>query len=119
MAGEGVYAATTPGGTPLHRDLAAEHANASTYSQAWRTGGGSAWTTSAYDPALGMLYVGVGNPSPQFADETRPGDNRWTGALVALDARTGAFRWGFQEVPHDVWGDDVASPPTLIDAARS
>lgn len=119
MAGEGAYAATTPGGTPLHRDLAAEHANASTYSQAWRTGGGSAWTTPAYDPALGMLYVGVGNPSPQFADETRPGDNRWTGALVALDARTGAFRWGFQEIPHDVWGDDVASPPTLIDAARS
>ncbi|MBD5656548.1 MAG: PQQ-binding-like beta-propeller repeat protein, partial [Candidatus Eremiobacteraeota bacterium] len=98
-----------------HRDLAAEHAAAARYTDAWKTGGGSAWTTPAYDPKLGLLYAGVGNPSPQFQDETRPGDNLYSVALVALDAQTGTLRWAYQQVPHDVWGYDVASPPVLFD----
>jgi alcohol dehydrogenase (cytochrome c) len=112
---EGAFTSTTPDGAPLHRDLAAEHAAAARYADAWKTGGGSAWTTPAYDPKLGLLYAGVGNPSPQFQDETRPGDNLYTVALVALDAQTGALRWAYQQVPHDVWGYDVASPPVLFD----
>jgi glucose dehydrogenase len=62
------------------------------------------------------MYVGVGNPSPQFEDRTRPGDNLYTVALAALDIKSGKLRWAFQEVPHDLWGYDVASPPVLLDA---
>jgi alcohol dehydrogenase (cytochrome c) len=86
---EGTYRADTPDGVALGRNLAAEQSAFPTYKNAWQTGGGSAWTTPAFDPGLGLLYVGVGNPSPQFADQTRPGDNRDTVSLVALDAKTG------------------------------
>lgn len=112
---EGTFRADTPDGVALGRDIAAEKAAMPAYKDAWKTGGGSAWTTPAFDPALGLLYVGVGNPSPQFADQTRPGDNRDTVSLVALDAATGKPRWAYQEVPHDVWGYDVASPAVLFD----
>jgi glucose dehydrogenase len=63
-----------------------------------------------------LIYIGVGNPSPQASGETRPGDNLYTVSLVALDVHTGKHVWHYQLVPHDVWGYDVASPPVLFDA---
>jgi PQQ-dependent dehydrogenase (methanol/ethanol family) len=113
---EGEYRTTTLDGAPLDRDIAREKATAAQYSDAWKRGGGSAWTTPAVDPQLGLIYAGIGNPSPQMDDITRPGDNLYTVALVALDAQTGALRWYYQQVPHDMWGLDVASPPVLFDA---
>jgi glucose dehydrogenase len=93
-----------------------EKATARQYSDAWKRGGGSAWTTPAIDPDLGLVYLGIGNPSPQMDDLTRPGDNLYTVSLVALDVESGRLRWYFQQVPHDMWGYDVASPPVLFDA---
>ena len=112
---EGSFRTETPDGVPLHRDVAAEKASLATYPDAWRYGGGSIWHTPAIDTATGILYFGVGNPSPQAADSTRPGDNLYTVSLVALEAATGKPVWHFQQVPHDMWGYDVASPPTLFD----
>lgn len=112
---EGEFRATTPDGEPLDRDIEDEKARFAQYRDAWRRGGGSAWTTPAIDPALGLVYVGFGNPSPQMDALTRPGDNLYTVSLVALDAETGRYRWHFQQVPHDMWGYDVASPPVLFD----
>ena len=34
-------------------------------------------------------------------------------SVVALDAATGAVKWHFQTVHHDLWDYDVASQPTL------
>jgi glucose dehydrogenase len=113
---EGDFRATSPDGSALPRDAEAERSAAPRFKNAWKTGGGSAWTTPAIDPQLGLMYVGVGNPSPQFEDRTRPGDNLYTVALAALDIKSGKLRWAFQEVPHDLWGYDVASPPVLLDA---
>jgi glucose dehydrogenase len=112
---EGAFRATTPDGSALPRDVAAERAAFAHANGGWKTGGGSAWTTPAIDPQLGLMYVGVGNPSPQFEDSTRPGDNLYSVALVALDVDTGKLRWAYQQVPHDLWGYDVASPPVLLD----
>jgi len=112
---EGQFSATTPDGVALHRDLDKEHASFPQYQDAWRFGGGSAWTTPAIDPKLGLLYFGTGNPSPQMDDISRPGDNLYTVSLVALDIETGKLRWHYQQVPHDVWGYDIASPPVLFD----
>ena len=39
-------------------------------------------------------------------------------SLVALDLATGKLRWAWQQVPHDRWGYDVASPPVLFDFER-
>ena len=69
--------------------------------------------TPAYDAETKTLYVGIGNPSPDLDGAIRPGDNLWTEAIVALDAATGRFKWGYQTVPHDVWDLDAVSPPVI------
>jgi glucose dehydrogenase len=115
---EGKFSATTPDGVPLNRDIAAEKANLANHPDAAKFGGGSAWSTPAIDPKLGLLYFGTGNPSPQMNDVSRPGDNLYTVSLVALDADTGKLRWHYQQVPHDVWGYDLASPPVLFNLKR-
>jgi len=112
---EGEFRMTTPDGAPLDRDIEQEKAALAEHRDAWKRGGGSAWTTPAVDPRLGLVFLGIGNPSPQMDDVTRPGDNLYTVSLVALDVETGALRWYYQQVPHDMWGYDVASPPLLID----
>lgn len=115
---EGKFSPTTPDGIPLNRDIEKERASFPQYTEAWRYGGGSAWTTPAIDPKLGLLYFGTGNPSPQMDDVSRPGDNLYTVSLVALEVATGKLRWHYQQVPHDVWGYDLASPPILFDLKR-
>ena len=112
---EGEFRTTTMDGAPLDRDIAHEKTTAAQYRDAWKRGGGSAWSTPAIDPERGLVYAGIGNPSPQMDDVTRPGDNLYTVSLVALDVETGALRWYYQQVPHDMWGLDVASPPVLFD----
>jgi alcohol dehydrogenase (cytochrome c) len=85
--------------------------------QAWRTGGGATWITGSYDPELGVLYWGVGNPGPDWNGDPRPGDNLYTASLVAIDAHTGRLRWHFQFTPHDVHDWDATEIPVLLDVA--
>ena len=47
------------------------------------------WMTGTYDPELNLLYVGTGNPTPVLNGQARPGDNKWTGSIVALNPDTG------------------------------
>jgi alcohol dehydrogenase (cytochrome c) len=76
--------------------------------------GGGAWTSTTLDPATGLLYVPVGNPAPDYDNGVREGDNLFTGSVVVLDAKTGAYKNHFQLVPRD-WHDwDVSNPPALI-----
>jgi alcohol dehydrogenase (cytochrome c) len=112
---EGGFVERTADGTALHRDIAAEKAAAPANRDAWRVGGGSLWMTPAYDPDLGLIFLGTGNPAPQNFGLSRPGDNLYTMCLVALDVKTGTLRWYYQQVPHDEWGYDVAAPPFLLD----
>src|SRR5690606_21997518 len=114
---EGILAETTADGVPLNRDIAAEKAALPKYPDSARYGGGSVRSTPAIDTGLNLLYFGTGNPSPQMNDVSRPGDNLYTVSLVALDADTGKLHWYYQQVPHDLWGYDVASPPVLFEAS--
>lgn len=111
---EGDYAKKTAYGLDLPRDIVAEKIAASKYKNAWKYGGGSIWHAPAVDLERGLLFFGIGNPSPQAAGETRPGDNLYTMSLVAVKADTGKIVWHYQQVPHDIWGYDVASPPSLF-----
>lgn len=115
---EGEFRAATPDGFPLPRDIAAEKAAMRHHAEAWKHGGGSIWHSPSVDLERGLLYFGIGNPSPQATGETRPGDNLYTSSLVALDIATGKLKWHYQQVPHDLWGYDVASPPALFDVRR-
>ncbi|KAB2970611.1 PQQ-binding-like beta-propeller repeat protein [Zoogloea sp.] len=112
---EGEFRRTTPDGVPLHRDIEKERADLPKYPDAARYGGGSAWSTPAIDAENGLLYFGTGNPSPQMDGSSRPGDNLYTVSLVCLEVETGRIRWHYQQVPHDQWGYDVASPAVLFD----
>ena len=112
---EGSYRTSTPDGTPMQRDIAAERAAAATQQGSWKFGGGSIYATPVVDTAQQLLIFGTGNPSPQMADASRPGDNLYTSSLVAVDLATGTLRWHYQQVPHDRWGYDVASSPVLLE----
>ena len=109
----GPWSKTTPDGDDLKRDIAKEKADSAKYADAWQHGGGSVWMTPAYDDATKTLFVAIGNPSPDLDGSIRPGDDRWTESIVAIDATNGKFKWGYQEVPHDVWDLDAVSPPVI------
>ena len=111
---EGKFTNYTADGAVLNRDIYYEKQNLNLYPDASKFGGGSAWTTPAIDKVTDTLFFGTGNPSPQMSSETRPGDNLYTVSLIALDANTGKLKWHYQQVPHDIWGYDVASPPVLF-----
>ena len=81
----------------------------------WERGGGPTWLSGTYDPELGLLYWGTGNPNPDFYGADRQGDNLYTNALIALDAETGRLRWHFQFTPHDEHDWDANQIPVLAD----
>jgi glucose dehydrogenase len=112
---EGEFRGDTPDGVTLNRDLATERAEAPKFADAWKYGGGSIYVTPVVDTERNLLIFGTGNPSPQMADDSRPGDNLYTSSLVALDLRTGKLAWYYQQVPHDRWNYDVANSPVLLD----
>ena len=78
--------------------------------------GGQMWMTGTYDPELNLLFVGTGNPTPVLNGHVRPGDNRWTDSILALNPDTGTQVWGFQATPHDTHDWDAAEVPVLVDA---
>ncbi len=76
----------------------------------------NSWSISSVDEALGMVYVPMGNQPPdQWGGNRSAAVERFSSSVVALDLATGAVRWVFQTVHHDLWDYDVPSQPSLID----
>lgn len=76
----------------------------------------NSWTIATADEALGLVYIPMGNQTPdQWAVQRSPEAERFTAALVALDLATGKVRWEFRTVNHDLWDRDLPSQPTLVD----
>src|SRR5262249_46857099 len=42
--------------------------------------------------------------------------NLFTVSIVAIEAKTGKYRWHFQQVHHDIWDYDSPNPVVLFDA---
>jgi alcohol dehydrogenase (cytochrome c) len=61
--------------------------------------GGQMWTTGTFDPALNLVFVGTGNPTPVLNGAARPGDNAWTCSIVALNPEHDTHDWDANEVP--------------------
>ena len=78
-------------------------------------GGGATWSSMAIDAAQRLLFVPTGNPAPDFNDQSRPGANLYTDAVVALSLDTGKLAWYAQQVPHDVHDWDTAAAPALFE----
>jgi alcohol dehydrogenase (cytochrome c) len=83
-----------------------------------RTGGATTWGTGAYDPQLGLLYWGTGNPAPDYNAANRAGDNLHSCSLLALEAATGRLIWHFQFTPGDDHDWDSSQTPALIEATE-
>ncbi|MGJ3559393.1 PQQ-binding-like beta-propeller repeat protein [Streptomyces sp. INA 01156] len=77
--------------------------------EAWARGGANCWVTGTFDPETNLLYVGTGNPAPDFDGAVREGDNLFTDSVIAVDVDSGQIRWHYQCTPHDVW-TTTASP---------
>ena len=83
--------------------------------EVWKSGGASVWQTPSVDPELGMIYFSTANPGPSYNGSVRAGDNLFSASIVALDVKTGEYRWHFQEVHHDIWDYDAPNPVILFD----
>ncbi|MEB3766676.1 membrane-bound PQQ-dependent dehydrogenase, glucose/quinate/shikimate family [Acinetobacter sp. MD2] len=87
-----------------------------TGAQNYRQATPNVWTIISADDDLHMVYLGTGNASGDFygAQRTKE-DGMYNTSVVAVDSRTGAQKWKFQTVHHDVWDFDIGPQPTLTD----
>jgi quinoprotein glucose dehydrogenase len=79
------------------------------------TGNTGVWAPISADLERGLVYLPVEAPTSDFYGGHRPGNNLYSSSLVCIDARTGARRWHFQLVHHDIWDYDTPAPPVLLD----
>lgn len=84
--------------------------------ESYSRGTANSWAPMSGDNELGLVYAPIGNATPDYWGAHRSeGSEKYGSSVVALDVETGAARWHFQTVHHDVWDYDVPSQPTLID----
>jgi len=81
----------------------------------WKRGGGAVWLVGTDDPSTGSIYYVTGNGVPQLGGENRGGDNLYLCSVIALDAKTGALKWHYQVMHHDIWEGDISSSPVLYE----
>jgi quinohemoprotein ethanol dehydrogenase len=105
-----------PGDPAKGFENAAMEMAAKTWSGEWWKlgGGGTAWDSIAYDPKLDLVYIGTGNGSPIVQQHRSPGggDNLFLSSIVAVDAKTGEYRWHYQETPGEEW--DYTSTQSIV-----
>ena len=102
---------TLPGGK---KDVTKDRKGGTWEGETWKTGGGATWLGGTYDPELGLLYMGTGNPAPWNA-YARPGDNLYTTSRLAIDIETGKIKWHYQTTPNDHWDFDGVNEVVLFD----
>ena len=74
------------------------------------------WSTASADEALGLVYLPLGNQTPDQLGMNRSANvEKFSSSIVALDLATGQLRWVRQTVHHDLWDMDVPAQPSLID----
>ena len=114
---EGVWAVNDATGRNMLRDIAAEKKQlADKGGDFYKTLGGGVWMAPAVDRATNTVFFVAGNPSPDLYGAERPGDNLYTNSMVAVDLDTGAYKWHYQYIAHDVWDLDAVSPVILTEA---
>lgn len=80
-------------------------------------GGGTVWNAMTYDRSTGSIILGVGNGSPwnHKVRSAGKGDNLFLASIVALDARTGAYKWHYQVNPGESWDYNASMDMELAD----
>jgi quinoprotein glucose dehydrogenase len=78
-------------------------------------GGTNMWGFAAtVDAATDTVYLPIAGPSHNYYGGDRPGTNEFGNSVVAVDLATGAYKWHFQTVHHDLWDIDMSHAGPLI-----
>ncbi|MFC4764983.1 glucose/quinate/shikimate family membrane-bound PQQ-dependent dehydrogenase [Dyella koreensis] len=84
--------------------------------QTYKHNSPNAWSVSSVDEKLGLVYIPMGNQTPDMWGGNRYTEGeRFNSAIVALDIATGQLRWVYQTVHHDLWDMDIGGQPSLVD----
>ena len=75
---------------------------------------GGVWTRRPSIFELGMLYVNISNPSPNYDGSSRKGINLFTNSILALDLETASLRCIVRSFI-TIWDWDLMTGPTLFD----
>ena len=100
-----------PGNPAVDHDETTEMAAKTWHGEWWKFGGGgTAWNAFTYDPETDTIFVGTGNGTPWNQKVRSPGggDNLFLCSMVALDARTGKYKWHYQFNPGETWDYNAA-----------
>ncbi|MGH9658906.1 MAG: pyrroloquinoline quinone-dependent dehydrogenase [Bryobacteraceae bacterium] len=78
----------------------------------------NAWSILSVDVERGLVFLPLTSPATDYYGGDRKGANLFGDSVVALDASTGARRWHFQTVHHNIWDYDLPAAPNLVDVRR-
>ncbi len=70
------------------------------------------------DEQRGVVYLPLASPIGGFYGGDRKGANWFGNSVVAVDIQTGAYKWHFQTIHHDLWDHDPPAPPGLFEIVR-
>jgi quinoprotein glucose dehydrogenase len=88
-----------------------------TWGDGWKErSGANMWAFAApVDVERGIVYLPIAGPATNYYGGDRPGSNLFGNSIVAVDARTGKYRWHFQTVHHDIWDIDMPTAGALFE----
>src|SRR5690606_24686611 len=81
--------------------------------------GANSWAGMALDQHREIVFIPTGSASFDFYGGSRIGSNLFANSLLTLDAKSGAYKWHFQMVRHDLWDRDLPAPPNLVTINRN
>ncbi|MDB5680772.1 MAG: quinoprotein glucose dehydrogenase [Sphingomonas bacterium] len=74
------------------------------------------WSVMSADAKLGLIYLPMGNATPDFYGAGRSKEmEQYASSIVALRVGDGSVAWHFQTVHHDLWDYDAPAQPVLAD----
>lgn len=84
--------------------------------ESYTQGTPNVWSGISIDEELGMVYLPLGNATPDYyGGQRREFDDEYNAALVALNLDDGREVWHFRTMNHDIWDYDLPSQPALAD----
>ena len=88
--------------------------------ESWRGRlGANAWPFYfTVDDERELVFLPLASPIPFAYGGDRHGANLFANSVVAVDIRTGEYRWHFQTIHHDLWDHDPPAPPVLFEVER-
>ena len=81
----------------------------------WRFASNAPWMSPSVDPQTNTVFYAVGNPCPMLNGAVRPGPNKHSNSVVAVDIESGEIKWASQMLAHGLWDYDGHTTPNVFD----